>query len=68
MAISGLNMTCGNWTQNGSEGYAQVGHHDRIGGGPNPMQWNSAHPSKGCSQEILRSTGGDGLFYCFAID
>ncbi len=66
MAINGLNMTCDGWTANGAEGYAQVGHHDRIGGGPNPKAWNSAHPSKGCSQEILRSTGGDGLFYCFA--
>jgi hypothetical protein len=57
--------TCDNWTSNG-EGSALVGHHDRQGGGANPTSWNSAHPSKGCSQENLRSTGGDGLFYCFA--
>jgi hypothetical protein len=40
------------------------GHHNRVGGGPNPTSWNSAYPSKGCSQENLRGTGGDGLFYC----
>ena len=60
--------TCGNWTQNSSDGSALVGHHDRQGGGANPTSWNSAHGSKGCSQENLQATGGDGLFYCFAID
>lgn len=59
--------TCLNWTSSGS-GSAQVGHHDRQGGGTNPTSWNSAHASRGCSQEDLRGTGGDGLFYCFAID
>ncbi|MGH9318544.1 MAG: hypothetical protein ACRD3V_01435 [Vicinamibacteria bacterium] len=59
--------TCGNWTSNG-EGSAQVGHHDRIGGGDNPTSWNAAHGSRGCSQENLRGSGGDGLFYCFAIN
>ena len=57
--------TCGDWTSSG-EGSALVGHHDRVGGGPNPTSWNSAHPSRGCSQENLIGTGGDGLFYCFA--
>jgi hypothetical protein len=57
--------TCGNWTGSG-DGSAQVGHHDRQGGGQNPTSWNSAHASRGCSQENLRGTGGDGLFYCFA--
>lgn len=59
--------TCQNWTISG-EGSARVGHHDRTGGGEHPSSWNSAHPSRGCSQENLRSTGGDGLFYCFAIN
>ncbi|MAY55622.1 MAG: hypothetical protein CMQ46_04400 [Gammaproteobacteria bacterium] len=58
--------TCNNWTSNG-EGSAQVGHHDRTGGGANPTSWNSAHGSRGCSQENLVGTGGDGLFYCFAL-
>jgi hypothetical protein len=61
----GGDTTCGNWTSSG-EGSALLGHHDRQGGGANPTSWNSAHPSRGCSQENLRSTGGDGLFYCFA--
>lgn len=63
----GEDHTCGNWTRNG-EGSAQVGHHDRVGGGQNPTSWNSAHGSRGCSQENLRGTGGNGLFYCFAIN
>jgi len=57
---------CGNWTSNG-EGSAMVGHHDRSGGGANPTSWNAAHPSRGCSQTNLQATGGNGLFYCFAI-
>jgi hypothetical protein len=59
--------TCGNWTKN-AEGSAIVGHHDRQGLKPDEasMSWNSSHPSKACSQQALISTGGDGLFYCFA--
>lgn len=60
-------MTCGDWTKSG-EGAAMLGHHDRVG--PNDhawaKSWNSAHVSKGCSQEALKKTGGDGLLYCFA--
>ncbi len=56
--------TCGNWTSEGA-GSAQLGHFDRTGG-PN-TSWNSAHPSRGCSQENLVSTGGAGLLYCFAV-
>ncbi len=63
--LAGDALTCGNWTSSG-EGSAQVGHHDRTGGGQNPSSWNSAHASTGCSQENLRGTGGDGLIYCFA--
>ncbi len=54
--------TCKNWTSSG-EGIAQLGHHDRNGGG---ISWNSVHASRGCSQENLVATGGAGLFYCFA--
>ena len=59
--------TCGNWT-NGAQGGggAQVGHHDRQGGGQNPASWNSAHATPGCSIEELRKVGGEGFFYCFA--
>jgi len=56
---------CGDWTGAGS---TMVGHHDRTGGGAHPKSWNSAHGSRGCSIKQLRSTGGDGLFYCFAIE
>src|SRR5438034_5700187 len=63
---AGEDRTCQNWTSSGA-GSAMVGHHDRQGGGANPTSWNSAHPSKGCSQENLVGTGGAGLFYCFAI-
>ncbi len=63
----GEDHTCGNWTKSG-EGSAQLGHHDRQGGGQNPTSWHSAHGSRGCSQENLRGTGGNGLFYCFAIN
>ncbi len=57
---------CNNWTSNG-EGNVRIGHHDRTGGGQHPTSWNSAHNSRGCSQEALQGTGGNGLFYCFAV-
>jgi len=59
----GADHTCKNWTSNG-EGSTQLGHHDRTGG-PG-TSWNAVHASRGCSQENLVSTGGAGLFYCFA--
>jgi hypothetical protein len=64
-------QTCGDWTLGGAEGVAMVGHHDRMGldDSAAAKSWNSSHPSRGgCSQEALRSTGGDGLFYCFATN
>jgi len=64
---AGDDMTCGNWTSN-SEGSAWVGHADRysfeIPGSP----WNASHGTPGCTPANLVSTGGAGLFYCFAID
>jgi hypothetical protein len=56
---------CNNWTGNAA-GAANVGHHDRGGGGQNPNSWNAAHATNGCSQANLVATGGAGLFYCFA--
>ena len=56
---------CNNWTSNAA-GAANVGHHDRGGGGQNPNSWNAAHATNGCSQANLVATGGAGLFYCFA--
>jgi len=63
---AGEDHSCSNWTS-ASDGSAQVGHHDRQGGGANPTSWNAAHASKGCSQENLIATGGNGYFYCFAV-
>jgi hypothetical protein len=68
---AGEDRTCGNWTKSG-EGAAMVGHHDRQGlrDDDASKSWNSSHPSRGpdggCSQNDLKSTGGNGLFYCFA--
>ncbi|MEX0707648.1 MAG: hypothetical protein WD078_06750 [Woeseia sp.] len=59
--------TCSNWTSS-DEGSAMVGHHDRFRFTTPGSPWNTAHPSRGCSQEDLVGTGGDGLFYCFAAD
>jgi hypothetical protein len=61
----GADHTCGNWTS-GAAGTAQLGHHDRTGGGN--TSWNAVHASRGCSQENLVATGGAGLLYCFAIN
>jgi hypothetical protein len=69
----GDDRTCHNWTSSG-EGAAMVGHHDRQGlrDDEASKSWNSSHlsrgPGGGCSQEALRSTGGNGLFYCFAVN
>ncbi len=30
--------------------------------------WNSSHGSRGCSQDLLKASGGAGLLYCFAAD
>jgi len=64
--------TCQNWTSDNT-GRAEVGHHDRTGGGPGRhtvgnSSWNSSHPSVGCSQASFAPGGGAALFYCFAVD
>ena len=43
-----------------------VGHHDRYSFTTPGSPWNTSHPSRGCGQEALVGTGGNGLFYCFA--
>jgi hypothetical protein len=58
--------TCKNYTSSAADGAVQVGHFDRTGGVPTALSWNSAHPSRGCGQANLVSTGGAGLLYCFA--
>lgn len=61
--------TCSNWTNGGSDGAAMVGHHDRSGptGDAWGKSWNSAHPTLGCSADLIPKTGGDALMYCFAV-
>jgi hypothetical protein len=61
-------MTCQNWTSSAGGDSAMLGHHDRLTFGKPGSPWNSAHPSKGCSQENLVATGGAGLVYCFAAN
>ena len=65
----GVNSTCANWTSSG-EGAAMLGHHDRTGLDDSvpAKSWNSSHQSQGCSADALKSTGGAGLYYCFAAD
>ena len=69
----GEDKTCKNWTSS-TQGTAIVGHIDRQGlrDDDTSKSWNSSHPSRGpdggCSQADLRSTGGDGLSYCFAAN
>ncbi|HWL30681.1 MAG TPA: lectin [Xanthobacteraceae bacterium] len=70
---AGQDRTCGNWTSS-TTGAAMLGHSDRQGltDDPPAKSWNSSHPSRGpgggCTQADLRSTGGDGLLYCFAVN
>ncbi len=64
-------QTCGDWTLSGAQGAAMMGHSDRTGldDSAAAKSWNSSHASRGgCSQEALKGTGGDGLFYCFATE
>ena len=70
---AGDDRTCKNWTSS-TQGSAMVGHADRVGlrDDDASKSWNSSHPSRGseggCSQAGLKSTGGDGLMYCFAVN
>ena len=70
---AGEDRTCGNWTSS-TAGAAMLGHHDRQGlrDDDASKSWNASHPSRGpgggCTQADLKSTGGDGLFYCFAAN
>ncbi len=69
----GEDRTCKNWTSS-TQGSAMLGHIDRIGlrDDDASKSWNSSHPSRGndggCSQADFKSTGGDGLLYCFAAN
>ncbi len=67
----GEDKTCGNYTKSGPDGAVMLGHHDRTGldDSAAAKSWNSSHLSRGgCSQDALKSTGGAGLLYCFAVN
>jgi len=60
---------CNNWTSSAATGVtANVGHHDRMGGGTAPTSWNAAHASGGCSAQAFINTGGRGSIFCFAAN
>lgn len=63
---AGLDTTCNNWTSDGADHKAMLGHSDRQGGAN--TSWNSAHMSRDCTKAGLIATGGAGHFYCFAIN
>ncbi|MBN8994214.1 MAG: hypothetical protein J0H94_03240 [Rhizobiales bacterium] len=62
--------TCGDWTSDAADGLTIVGHSDRTGLDESDAakSWNSSHPTKGCGQQGLVSTGGAGYLYCFAVE
>jgi hypothetical protein len=70
---AGEDKTCHNWTSS-TQGTAMLGHVDRKGlrDDAASKSWNMSHlsrgPDGGCSQNDLKSTGGNGLFYCFAAN
>ena len=66
LASGGNDRTCNNWTHDGSDGSAMIGHHDRLSSWN--TSWNSSHSTRGCSLENFNETGGAGRFYCFAAD
>jgi hypothetical protein len=70
---AGEDRTCKNYSSN-AQGAVMLGHIDRQGlrDDDASKSWNSSHPSRGpdggCSQNDLKSTGGAGLYYCFAVN
>jgi len=65
---SNMNLTCNNW-KSSTVGSAMLGHGDREGIGDTVYQHSpfAAHMSRDCTQAGLVATGGNGLFYCFAV-
>ena len=63
---AGFDSTCNNWTSDGTDHKAMLGHFDRSGGGN--TSWNSAHLSADCTKAGLIRTGGAGHIYCFATN
>jgi hypothetical protein len=63
---AGIDTTCNNWTSDGTDHKAMLGHADRTGGGN--VSWNSVHMSADCTKDGLIRTGGAGHLYCFATN
>jgi hypothetical protein len=63
-----MNLTCNNWSSS-TFGSAMLGHGDREGIADTVYQHSpfSSHMSRDCTQPGLVATGGNGLFYCFAV-
>ena len=63
-----MNMTCAGYTSS-QFGKVEVGHVDRTGLADTAQahSWNSSHQSRGCTQDDLIATGGNGYLYCFAV-
>jgi hypothetical protein len=66
LPLGPADTTCNNWTSDGNNARAMLGHSDRQGGGN--VSWNAAHMSRDCTKAGLIATGGAGHFYCFAIN
>jgi hypothetical protein len=67
LSTEAADTTCRGWTSLNA-GRAMLGHSNRYGGGQRSTSWNSAHLSRGCSQDALRASNGAAQFYCFAVD
>ncbi len=60
--------TCNNWTSSAANVTTMAGHYNRAGGGADSTSWSSAHPTNGCSQDLLVRSGGRGSIYCFVAN
>lgn len=60
--------TCKDWTAGNADAMTMLGHADRLGRTAGVNSWNAVHASQGCGLKELESTGGAGLFYCFATN
>ena len=60
--------TCKDWTSDGADAKAMLGHADRLGRNAGVNSWNAVHASQGCGMAQLTPTGSVGLFYCFATN
>lgn len=60
--------TCDDWNSSAGDDKAIVGHSDTPGSTQFSPSWNAAHDTVSCSQSGVSQRGGNGRFYCFAVD